>query len=245
MEAVLQVWADRCSHGTRTENFLWGYHFNIREERCLIRKAAGAELKTSDQLISIQDPFQGAFAGLYAANFDFVFQSGQMCFRLSTWADKETVSQEDVLDCLLHDQALDLTLTLSHRAQKPGRLQDGQDNKEGRMSLWHTHTHTRTVWHTLCQSRHVVNQRADFIRSPDACFNMTFKSTWAQFYDLPKWHKFHRLTHKHQLHGPNCATTLFFFFLNFDVAHSSFSASLVKYDTPEAFLSKQPLREWG
>lgn len=31
VEAVLQVWADRCSHGARTENLLWGYHFNIRE----------------------------------------------------------------------------------------------------------------------------------------------------------------------------------------------------------------------
>lgn len=39
----------------------------------MIRKAAGAELKTSGKLISIQDPFQGALAGLGAANFDYVF----------------------------------------------------------------------------------------------------------------------------------------------------------------------------
>lgn len=75
MEAVLQVWADRCSHGAHTENLLSGYHFNIREERCLIRKAGVAELKTSDKLISIQDPFQGVLAGLDAANFNVVFFS--------------------------------------------------------------------------------------------------------------------------------------------------------------------------
>lgn len=148
VEAVLQVWADRCSHGTRTGNLLWGYHFNIREERCLIRKAGGAELKTSDKLISIQDPFSAGICRTQCRQFWLCFsclKSGQMCFRPSSRADKETVSQEWMLDCLLHDQSLYLILTLSHRAQKAGRLSKTMKKKD--VSLAHT------MWHTLCQSR--------------------------------------------------------------------------------------------
>lgn len=47
----------------------------MREERCLIRKAAAVGLKTPDKLISKQDPFQEAFAGLDTANFHLFFLS--------------------------------------------------------------------------------------------------------------------------------------------------------------------------
>lgn len=148
VEAVLQVWADRCSHGARTENLLWGYHFNIREERCLIRKAGGAELKTSDKLMSIQVPFSVGICRTQRSQFCLCFsglKSGQMFFRPSIWADKETVSQECVLDCLPQYQSLYLILTLSYRAQKPGCLSKTMKKKD--VSLAHT------MWHTHCQSR--------------------------------------------------------------------------------------------
>ena len=69
-----------------------------------------------------------------------------MCLGWCTRADKETVVIPGVCAELFTTWLLSLsdTLTLTHRAQKPGRLQDGGDNEEERVSLWHTHTHTHT-----------------------------------------------------------------------------------------------------
>lgn len=98
-----------------------------------------------------------------------------MCFGQCTWADKETVVIPGLCAELFTTRPVFLfdTLTLSHRAQKPGRLQDGEDNEEERVSLWHTHTQIHNVTYPLPIKSHPcvwhsVNQRADFISPPDA-----------------------------------------------------------------------------
>lgn len=143
--------------------------------------------------------------------------------------------------------SLYLTLTLSHRAQKPGRLWDGQDNEEERMSLWLTHRNTHTQCGTPSANQDIVNKRADFISPPDACPIMTFSSTRTLSVKFLK--QCINDTHSHkctQPHGPKCASTWSFFppFRCRSVS-PSFSASLVKCETPGAFHSKWPLREWG
>lgn len=165
---------------THTENLLWGYHFNIREERCLIRKAAGEELKTSDKLISIQDSFQGAFAGLNAANFDFVFL---LTVRANVFQALYMSRQRDSFPGVCAGLFTTWTVTLFDTDTLSQGPETGSPPKHPRqwrrkdVSMAHTHTeiHTHRMWQTLCQSRHSVG----LISPPDACPIMTFSSTCA------------------------------------------------------------------
>lgn len=107
VKAVLQVWADRCSHGAHTENLLRGYDFNIRDERCLIRKADVAELKSS-KTYQRAKPIWGNVCRTRQSQFWLFFffcsphcRLRRMCFRSSTCAHTETwKSQEWLCVCV-------------------------------------------------------------------------------------------------------------------------------------------------
>lgn len=120
-----------------TENLLWGYHFNKREERYLIRKAAGAELKTSDKL---QDTFQEAFTGLDASNFDFVFL---LTVKANAFQDVYMSRQWGSFPGAWAGLLTTWWVSLFDTDSLSQGLKTGLPPRCPKMFLWQTHTHTK------------------------------------------------------------------------------------------------------
>lgn len=160
VKAVLQVWADRCSHGAHTENLLRGYDFNIRDERCLIRKADVAELKSS-KTYQRAKPIWGNVCRTRQSQFWLSFFSfshcrlRRMCFRSSTCAHTETwKSQEWLCVCVfsLHGTASLLDTDPLAQGQEKRVDSQRQSGRKGCFSCSHSNTHANKLCVSPCQS---------------------------------------------------------------------------------------------